>query len=138
MRPSGQDARALRLGLDHLAFEFAAMSSMPLASHVEVLRQRRRPNRGAPLHQRGGEVGLYRRFAAVCARLEQQTRGVPADLPARLADARQGDRTQCGEGRVVPRGRGSAKTRGLYDLLSRAPRRRDLEQDGIRTSRRDR
>ncbi|MGA5203361.1 helix-turn-helix domain-containing protein [Streptomyces variegatus] len=38
VRPSGQDARALRLGLDHLAFEFAAMSSMPLASHVEVLR----------------------------------------------------------------------------------------------------
>lgn len=36
--PSGQDARALRLGLDHLAFEFAALTSLPLASHIEVLR----------------------------------------------------------------------------------------------------
>lgn len=36
--PSGRDAQALRLGLEHLAFEYAAMSSLPLASHVEVLR----------------------------------------------------------------------------------------------------
>ncbi|CAL9326374.1 hypothetical protein SUDANB51_00473 [Streptomyces sp. enrichment culture] len=36
--PLGQDARALGLGLEHLAFGYAALTSLPLAAHVEVLR----------------------------------------------------------------------------------------------------
>jgi AraC-like DNA-binding protein len=36
--PTDEDAEALRHALEHLAFEFGAMASLPLASHVEVLR----------------------------------------------------------------------------------------------------
>ncbi|WP_327174529.1 AraC family transcriptional regulator [Streptomyces sp. NBC_01335] len=36
--PTGTDAEALGRGLDHLAYEYGAMATLPLDSHVEVLR----------------------------------------------------------------------------------------------------
>ncbi|MGW6059266.1 helix-turn-helix domain-containing protein [Streptomyces sp. NPDC055189] len=36
--PSDEQARALRHALDHLAYEYDAMASLPLDSHVEVVR----------------------------------------------------------------------------------------------------
>ncbi|WP_328316677.1 helix-turn-helix domain-containing protein [Streptomyces sp. NBC_00388] len=38
LTPEGQAAEGLRRALDHLAYEYGAMASLPLAAHTEVLR----------------------------------------------------------------------------------------------------
>ncbi|MGW7080072.1 helix-turn-helix domain-containing protein [Streptomyces sp. NPDC054866] len=80
--PEGEQAQALRRALDHLTYEYGAMASLPLGSHVEVMRHlvsvlmlRLAAVRGAAPSQ-GAVSEVFRRFHDAVERDHVVTRRV--------------------------------------------------------------
>ncbi|WUW19198.1 helix-turn-helix domain-containing protein [Streptomyces sp. NBC_01465] len=80
--PEGENAQALQRALDHLAYEYSEMASLPLESHVEVLRHlvsvlllRLASERGSAPRQ-GPVSEVFRRFHDAVERDHAVTRRV--------------------------------------------------------------